>query len=211
MEYFGTQQLNIIRRGCSTCPGSGLCACGLIVSGFKILGHNTNPTRIGLKSFHGLRQLTLELRHLASHRLFRQKIVEPDPSGQTLCSFFKKKCATLYTYRSVTYWRTNMTFISEFSFTTEPTAERAVQFDKQWPTKHTLNMVNWTIILPVVLYGCETWLLTLREERRLRVFENKVLRRIFGPRRDEVTGEWRRLHNEELNDLYTSPNIVRVI
>ena len=68
-----------------------------------------------------------------------------------------------------------------------------------------------TIILPVVLYGCESWSLTLREERKLRVFENMVLRRIFGPRRDEVTGEWRRLHNEELNDLYSSPNIVRVI
>ena len=67
------------------------------------------------------------------------------------------------------------------------------------------------IILPVVLYGCETCSLTLREERKLRVFENMVLRRIFGPRRDEVTGEWRRLHNEELNDLYCSPNIVRVI
>jgi hypothetical protein len=67
-----------------------------------------------------------------------------------------------------------------------------------------------TIILPVVLYGCETWLLTLWEERKLRVFENMVLRRIFGPRRDEETGEWRRLHNEELNDLYSSPNIVRV-
>ena len=62
-----------------------------------------------------------------------------------------------------------------------------------------------TIILPVVLYGCETWSLTLREERKLRVFENMVLRR------DEVTGEWRRLHNEELNDLYFSPSIVRVI
>ena len=58
--------------------------------------------------------------------------------------------------------------------------------------------------------GCETWSLTLREERKLRVFENMVLRRIFGPRRDEVTGEWRRLHNEELNDLYCSPGIVRV-
>ena len=56
-----------------------------------------------------------------------------------------------------------------------------------------------TIILPVVLYGCEAWSLTLREERKLRTFENMVLRRIFGPRRDEVTGEWRRLHNEELN------------
>jgi len=68
-----------------------------------------------------------------------------------------------------------------------------------------------TIILPVVLYGCETWSLTLREERRLRVFENRVLRRIFGPKRDEVTGEWRKLHNEELNNLYSSPNIVRVM
>ena len=68
-----------------------------------------------------------------------------------------------------------------------------------------------TIILPVVLYGCETWSLTVKEERKLRVFENMVLRRIFGPRRDEVTGEWRRLHNEELNDLYSSPNILRVI
>ena len=67
------------------------------------------------------------------------------------------------------------------------------------------------MILPVVLHGCETWSLTLREERKLRMFENMVLRRIFGPRRDEVTGVWRRLHNEELNDLYSSPNIVRVI
>ena len=58
-----------------------------------------------------------------------------------------------------------------------------------------------TIILPVVLYGCETWSLTLREKRRLRVFENRVLRRVFGPKRDEVTGEWRKLHNEELSDL----------
>ena len=65
--------------------------------------------------------------------------------------------------------------------------------------------------MPVVLYGCKTWSLTLREEKKLRVFENIVLRRIFGPRSDEVTGEWRRLHNEELNDLYSSPNIVRVI
>ena len=65
--------------------------------------------------------------------------------------------------------------------------------------------------MPVVLYGCETWSLTLREERRLRVFENRVLRRIFGPKRDEVTRELRKVHNEELNDLYNSSNIVRVI
>ena len=68
-----------------------------------------------------------------------------------------------------------------------------------------------TIILPVVLYECENWSLTLREERRLRVFENRVLRKVFGPKRDEVTGEWRKLHNEELNDLYSLPNLVGVV
>ena len=68
-----------------------------------------------------------------------------------------------------------------------------------------------TVTLPVVLYGCETWSLTLREERKLRMFENRVLRRIFGPRKGEVTVDWRRLHNEALNDWYSSPNIVRVI
>jgi hypothetical protein len=68
-----------------------------------------------------------------------------------------------------------------------------------------------TIILPVVFYGCETWYLTLREEYRLRVFENRVLRRIFGPKRDEVTGEWGKLHSEELHNLYSSPDIIRHI
>ena len=65
--------------------------------------------------------------------------------------------------------------------------------------------------MPVVLYGCETWSLTLREERRLRVFENRVLRRVFGPKTDEVTGEWRKLYNEELSDLYSLPNIARMV
>ena len=78
-------------------------------------------------------------------------------------------------------------------------------------SKNLKIMLYKTIILPVVLYGCETWLLTLREERKLRVFENMVFRRIFGPRRDEVAGELKRLHNEELNDLYSSLNIVQVI
>ncbi|KAJ4447002.1 hypothetical protein ANN_08990 [Periplaneta americana] len=68
-----------------------------------------------------------------------------------------------------------------------------------------------TVILPVVLYGCETWTLTLREEHRLRVFENKVLRKIFGAKRDKVTGEWRKLHNTELHALYSSPDIIRNI
>jgi hypothetical protein len=63
--------------------------------------------------------------------------------------------------------------------------------------------------LLVVLYGCETWSLALREE--LRVFENRVLRRIFGPKRNEVTGEWRKLHNEELHDLHSSPSIIRIM
>jgi len=78
-------------------------------------------------------------------------------------------------------------------------------------SKNLKTKIYRTIILPLVLYGCETWSLTLREKRRLRVFENRVLRRIFVPRRDEVTEQWRKLHNEELNDLYCSPNIVRVI
>jgi hypothetical protein len=77
--------------------------------------------------------------------------------------------------------------------------------------KNTKIKIHRTIILPVVLYGCATWSLTLRMEHRRRVFENWVMRRIFGPKRDEVTGEWRRLHNEELNDPYSLPNIIRVI
>ena len=67
-----------------------------------------------------------------------------------------------------------------------------------------------SIILPVFVYGCEIWSLTLREERRLRVFENRAVMRIFGPKGDEETREWKKLHNEELNDLY-SPSILRVI
>jgi hypothetical protein len=68
-----------------------------------------------------------------------------------------------------------------------------------------------TIILPVALYGCDTWSLTLREEHRLSVFENRILRRIFGPKRDEVSGEWSKLHGEELHNLYSSPYIIRQI
>jgi hypothetical protein len=71
--------------------------------------------------------------------------------------------------------------------------------------------IHRTIILPVFLYGCETWSLTVREEHKLRVFENRVLRRIFVPKRDRVTGGWRELHNEELHNLYSSPSIIRII
>jgi hypothetical protein len=71
--------------------------------------------------------------------------------------------------------------------------------------------INKTTFLPAVLYGCETWSLTLREEHRLRVFEGRVLRRILGPKRDEVTGGWRKLHKEELHNLYSSPSIIRTI
>jgi hypothetical protein len=71
--------------------------------------------------------------------------------------------------------------------------------------------IHRNIILPVVLHGCETWSLKLREKRRLRETENRMLRRIFGSKGDEATGEWRELHNKELNDLYSSPNIFRVI
>jgi hypothetical protein len=78
-------------------------------------------------------------------------------------------------------------------------------------SKNTKIRVYRTVVLPVVLYGCETWSLTLREEQRLWVFENRVLRRIFGSKRDEAVGEWRRLYNEDLNDLYSSPNTIRVV
>jgi hypothetical protein len=76
---------------------------------------------------------------------------------------------------------------------------------------HLLSEIYKTIILPSVLYGCKTWLLALREQHRLRVFENRVLRRTFGPKMEEVAGCWRRLHNEELHNLYASPDIIRVI
>jgi hypothetical protein len=68
-----------------------------------------------------------------------------------------------------------------------------------------------TIILPLILYGCENWSLTLREEHRQEMFDDRVLRRIFGPKRHDVTGEWRKVHNKELQDLYSSPSIIRII
>jgi hypothetical protein len=78
-------------------------------------------------------------------------------------------------------------------------------------SKNVKIIIYKTKSLPVVLYGCEIWSPTLTEEHRLRVFENRMLRRIFGPKRDEVTECWRKLHNEELHNLYSSTNIVRMI
>ena len=84
-------------------------------------------------------------------------------------------------------------------------------YHRSFSQKNIKLKIYKTVILPVILYGCETWTLTLSEEKRLRVFENKVLRKIFGPKRDEETGEWRRLHNTELKDLYGKPDIIRTI
>jgi hypothetical protein len=79
------------------------------------------------------------------------------------------------------------------------------------PSRNIKVKIYKTIILPVVLYGCETWSVTLSEEHRLRVFETRVLRRIFGPERDEVTGQWKKLHGGELHNFYSSPDIIRQI
>jgi hypothetical protein len=77
-------------------------------------------------------------------------------------------------------------------------------------SKNTKIRIHKSLILSVVLYGCENWSLTLKEENRLKAFENRMLRRIFGLKRDEVTGGWRNLHNEELHNLYPSPSIIRI-
>jgi hypothetical protein len=87
----------------------------------------------------------------------------------------------------------------------------AESFVFQFAAKNIKISIHRTIILPFVFYGCETCSLIFREARRLKVFENRVLKRIFGPKRGEVTGKWRKLHNEDLTDLYSSPNIIRVI
>jgi hypothetical protein len=84
-------------------------------------------------------------------------------------------------------------------------------FSSRLLSKNVKVKIYKTTILPVVLYGCESWSLTVREEHKLSVFENMVLRRIFGPKRDRVTGGWRQLHNEELHNLYSSPSTIRII
>jgi hypothetical protein len=84
-------------------------------------------------------------------------------------------------------------------------------YEKLLLSKNVQFRIYKTIILLVVLYGCETWSPTLREKHTLRVFENRVLRRMFQPKRDEVTGAWRKLHNEEFYNLYSSPSVIRMI
>ena len=87
----------------------------------------------------------------------------------------------------------------------------AESFVFQFAIQNIKTTIHRNVLLPVVLYGCKTWSLTLREECGLTLFENRVLRRIFGPKRNEVAGKWRRLYNEGLYDLYASANIIRVI
>jgi hypothetical protein len=101
---------------------------------------------------------------------------------------------------------TQKTTTEMFSF-----SNKAIFIGKREVSKNVKIRIYVTIILPVVLHGCETWSLILREGHRLRVFENRVLRRIFGRKRDEVTGGWRKLHNEKLHNLYASPSIIRMI
>jgi hypothetical protein len=84
-------------------------------------------------------------------------------------------------------------------------------FASHLPSKNIKIRIYITVILPVVLYGSETWCLTLREEHRLRVLQNRMLNRIFGLKRDEVTGGWRKMHNEELHNFYSSPNIIKMM
>ena len=100
-------------------------------------------------------------------------------------------------------------------FSVKSRVERTPEYSPPSYTENSTSSINIcstvSAILPVLLYGCESWSLTLREERRMRVFENRVLRRILGPKRDEVTWEWRKLHIEEFNDPYSLPSIVLVI
>ena len=114
---------------------------------------------------------------------------------------------TQFLYPSTQFYTSTVTVL------THTDSIRSLQITNTWNVYHIVLIPQQysTIIVANVLYGCETWSITLREEHRLWVFENRVLRGIFGRKRDEVTGEWRELYNEELNDLYCSPNIVRVI
>ena len=135
---------------------------------------------------------------------------------------FGKGCSFLSDWTAVVFHRSDLFVLSHTSICPIPanllhrksTYLCGTKFEVQCvygPSKNWKIKIHRTIILPVVLYGCETWSLTLREERMLRAFEKRVLRRIFGSRRDKVTREWRKLHNEELSDMYCSTNIVRVI
>jgi hypothetical protein len=118
-----------------------------------------------------------------------------EPEGSLV---FNGKCTVQNMDLIVAYFSRYFPFISH-NVTGKPTE------------KFHSSYLNGPGILPLVLYACETWSLALREEHRLRVFENRVLRRIFGPKRDEVAGGWRKLRNEELHNLYSSPSIIGMI
>jgi hypothetical protein len=98
-----------------------------------------------------------------------------------------------------------------FKITNTRPDEREIYFDYHTYPVNWIKDIHFRIILSLVLYWCETWSLTLREEHRLRVFEKRLLRRILGPKADEVTGSWKNLHKEELHNLYSSPIIIRMI
>jgi hypothetical protein len=97
-------------------------------------------------------------------------------------------------------------YVQSNSVDEQPSTPSVQNLSSRLLSKNVNSGIYKIIILPAILYGCETWSLTLREELRLRVFENRVLKRIFGPKKNEVTGEWRKLRNEELRDLYSSPS-----
>jgi hypothetical protein len=117
---------------------------------------------------------------------------------------------------SISKWAQTMPLLCKFQIEIILLFSCLLLFDSESSVPHLLSRnvkakMYKTIILPVVFYGCQTWSLTLREQHKLRVFENRVLRRMFGPKRDEVTGEWRNLYSGELHNLYSSPDIIRQI
>jgi hypothetical protein len=134
-----------------------------------------------------------------------------DKTGGTHCPGHKQYCETFIVLgtilTSTVWWIPNKIYVSEIIFW-----DYWLQYSPYHSVTTFLILISHCVkILPVVLYGYETWYLTLKEEHRLRVFKNRVLRKIFWPKKDEVMGEWRKLHNGELHNLYSSPDVIRQI